>query len=56
MKSYDNVYVLWTEDECGEEYMCGIFSGHEKAQGFADDHIDGWYNIEEKTLDVGDMP
>lgn len=55
MKSHDNVYVLWAEDEWGEQYACGIFSSPEKAQDFADEYIDGWYAIDRKTLDVGDM-
>lgn len=53
MESYDNVYLLYEEDECGDEYVRGVFSNFEKAQSFADTHIKGWYIISERTLDVG---
>ena len=52
-KPYFNVYILYVNDEEGAEVVRGVFSEYEYAQDFADDHLEEWYRIEEKTLNVG---
>lgn len=52
-RMHPNVYILYVNDEEGAEVVQGVFSEYEYAQSFADDHLDEWYRIEERTLNLG---
>lgn len=45
------VYILYVNDEEGNDVVEGVFSTYYNAQNFADDHLDEWYKIEKCTLD-----
>lgn len=52
-RPYNNVYILYINDEEGAEIVRAVFSEYEYAQDFADNHLKEWYRIEERTMNLG---
>ena len=47
-----NVYILYVNDDEGAEVVKGVFSEYGCAQSFADESLEEWYRIEERTLNA----